>query len=298
MDYKVFLETIINRLQEQLGKDYNVQLISTPKNNRKDCMAVMVSRTSLGKIKTGKSVEMEGIYLDYMEGKTLEDCVNSLLPVFKTEETNGKRLSEVAEEVYNWEKVKGRVYPMLIGRKGNEDYLAGLLHRPFMDMEIIYYVTVDMNGENGNAKVTDSLGRHWGKTEEEIHTMAMENLDGTGYKLTGLAELVAQMGDAAAEEAMDSSMYVLLNESRCFGAAGILSEKVLQMCADRLKGDFYLLPSSVHEMIVVPVKREVSADDLKKMVTEINHEYVLPEERLCDDVFFCRYDERKIRKAA
>lgn len=83
-------------------------------------------------------------------------------------------------------------------------------------------------------------------------------------------------------------MYVLSNASKTYGAAGILSRKLVREFANGR--DMYILPSSVHETIFVPVSDEYSAAELSRMVEDINRTQVALEERLADHCYF--YDAK------
>ena len=86
-------------------------------------------------------------------------------------------------------------------------------------------------------------------------------------------------------------MYVLSNQKRVFGAAGLLYDRVLSDAGVRLEDDFYVLPSSVHEVILVPDHVAGSEKELRIMVHEVNHTQVEPEEILSESVY--HYDRKK-----
>ena len=86
-------------------------------------------------------------------------------------------------------------------------------------------------------------------------------------------------------------MYVLSNRDRVFGAAGILYDRILSSAGARLEEDFYVLPSSVHEVILVPGHVAGSEKELHAMVHEVNHTQVEPEEVLSENVY--HYDRKK-----
>lgn len=80
--------------------------------------------------------------------------------------------------------------------------------------------------------------------------------------------------------------YVMLNDNRIFGSSGMLATEILMEFANRLEADFYILPCSVHELILMPVSINVPTDYLREVVQEVNEASVLPEERLSDYVYF------------
>lgn len=93
-------------------------------------------------------------------------------------------------------------------------------------------------------------------------------------------------------------MYVLTNTERRYGAVNLLYPEILKAAAGRLNGDFYVLPSSVHECMLVPVSTGASAADLQQMVREINQVCVAPEEVLGDSVYCYERETGKLYLAA
>ena len=91
-----------------------------------------------------------------------------------------------------------------------------------------------------------------------------------------------------------SDMYVLTNESKLNGAACILYENVLYDFAQKLGADLYILPSSVHEVILLPKLSMFEKDELVNMVKEVNTEGVAADEVLSDHVYEYNRTERLI----
>ena len=81
------------------------------------------------------------------------------------------------------------------------------------------------------------------------------------------------------------------NQERIHGAGVIAYPDFMEEAAKRLGGDFYVLPSSIHEVLLVPDTPDVSAVELQKMVQSVNMEQVAPEERLSDHVY--HYDSKE-----
>lgn len=86
-------------------------------------------------------------------------------------------------------------------------------------------------------------------------------------------------------------MYVLTNASRNMGAGCILYPDMLQACAEKVGKEFYLLPSSIHEMILIPCDKVDDPKELICMVRDINHTAVFASDRLSDHIY--KYDREK-----
>ena len=86
-------------------------------------------------------------------------------------------------------------------------------------------------------------------------------------------------------------MYVASNKERIHGAGVIAYPEFMEEAAKRLGGDFYVLPSSIHEVILIPDTPDVSVLELQGIVQSVNVEQVAPEERLSDHIY--HYDSKE-----
>lgn len=103
-------------------------------------------------------------------------------------------------------------------------------------------------------------------------------------------------GDEAKEMAMQmmpdipDTMFVLTNDTKVNGAAAILNDDIRQEIAEKV-GDFYMLPSSIHETLIIPKEAGMEFKELEQMVQEVNQTQVAPGERLSDHVY--EYDVKE-----
>ena len=93
----------------------------------------------------------------------------------------------------------------------------------------------------------------------------------------------------------DMKMYVLTNPDQKLGSGLIVHDKVLRHILDTIGEDIYILPSSVHELIVIPSSVVDNEKYLTSMVHEINQTEVEPKDRLSDDVYYVNYTTMKFR---
>lgn len=72
----------------------------------------------------------------------------------------------------------------------------------------------------------------------------------------------------------------------------------MDQIGESLKGDYYILPSSTHEMLVLPDNGEMTSHELKRMVMEVNNSEVRPEEKLAGEVYHYDTKDRIFEKAS
>ena len=103
---------------------------------------------------------------------------------------------------------------------------------------------------------------------------------------SGMSEEEARKAvESMVPPATDDMLYVLSNEARLHGAAAILNKKIMDDITDKLGKDFFILPSSIHEVLIVPKNDRTDLKDLESMVRDVNASHVSPGERLSDHVY-------------
>jgi len=169
-------------------------------------------------------------------------------------------------------------------------------YQEYLDFLILYVIRVTEVGI-GSIKITKQMVKSWKVSEYEIHHQAVENLKTDGYRVRSLNSVVKEnllgITEDAEEEIEEAEpMYVLTNQIKYFGAAGIF------LCAEMFqkivgKQNFYILPSSVHELILVKDTDGYDMETLSTMVRNVNEEQVTEDERLSNHAYY--YDWRQNR---
>jgi len=116
-------------------------------------------------------------------------------------------------------------------------------------------------------------------------SIAACRLDKNGMKVPLLKNM-----DSLYEDNM-VPMFVATNSKKVNGAGVILYDGLLRTFAEKIGGDFFILPSSVHEVIFVPANGDIDARHLIQMVKEVNATEVAPDEVLSDNVYMYHADE-------
>lgn len=161
-------------------------------------------------------------------------------------------------------------------------------HREFLDLSIVYEILlVEERGMQGKIRIDNEYMEHLGITEQELYVDANANMEKSLLiKMDNM--LCESLGEEIYMELpkVPVSMYVLCNKSRMYGAIGMTDKKAMQKAAEIFGGNFIILPSSVHDLILIPdVEKPEEAERLAKMVQEINETQVLAEEVLSGHVY-------------
>lgn len=198
-----------------------------------------------------------------------------------------------SREYPEWETARNRIYPLLVSpehalyQEGKE-YLE---YSSFLDLLVFYCVRVeDKEGRISRLLMAGIQALdEWGIYRPEMESAAMTNLEKDGYWICSVQSLLQSfMGEAAFPEPL--SLYVMTNQMQGYGAAGFLMKKMISGFSDEKGRNLYILPSSLHELLIYPDFGEVSPEELSGFVKEVNRTQVHPHDRLSDHVYY--YDRQ------
>lgn len=304
MSFEEFTENILEELREKSGETLELLKKDVTRNNNVKLtgIAFMKEETDIG-----PCVYLDKFYREYesdgMEFSEIVDEVYRLILKHKDDE-----LPDFDKEGFlNWETVKRNVYAKLVNAEQNKEQLGGMPHRSFMDLAVVYYAVARDHAQEeiGMIPICNEHMEKWGQEEENLYQTALMNMRADGEADFASIETVVRRilpGITVPEEVVNASrgsdMYILTNSRKRFGAAEILDKKTLRMVADKVGDRFVVLPSSVHETIVMPPRNETEYDWLAEMVREVNDTEVDIEERLSYHVYVYGRDEEALQIVA
>ena len=191
-----------------------------------------------------------------------------------------------------------QIYATLLNRRENEDLLKTLPHRDFLDMSLIYYI--DLGPGHGLAKLSSKMMEEYGFTEDRLYDIARKNMLETGYaqckdimsSMTGTPGLDA-LSD---KEVTPDQIYVLPNTDLVNGSGLAAMPELIQQISQNIGDDVYVLPSSVHEVLICPSGYLGEKDPafLQQLVREVNGSVVEKQDQLTESIYFYDRNERTI----
>lgn len=291
MDYHEFEDFVREAFQQKYMQSAEVEIRSIWKNNG-------IQRKGLSIIPKGKKVTptiyLEEFYEEYLRGISLEGIISGIESVYLREKVS----EDIEIEYFNqYNSVKDTLRVKLINYERNKQLLDQIPYLKILDLALICYSVIETPTiQNGAITVYRSYMDMWKITEEELFTEALRNSQQHERELLiEMSEVIREFQkDLAddillpAEQEKEERMYVLTNQPKMNGAAVLWYPGVLQMCAAKLKTEFYILPSSIHEVILVPAEGN-QKQELLSMVREVNDEQVAEEEILSYHVY--KYDK-------
>ncbi|MBO4374520.1 MAG: hypothetical protein J5829_05395 [Lachnospiraceae bacterium] len=278
MEFNSFCEEVRDKVRDICGEDFNVSVRDTLKNNS----VVLKGLVIMGKeSNVAPSIYLEDFYTDYCDGKDMDDIVNDILKIYSKNRNCGDLNVNIFKD---FDEVKDKIVFKLVNYDSNLSLLSTLPHRRFLDLAVIYVVVLGETPQ-GHATVTihNEHMESWETNEEELWKLARENTPRMAEpQIMSLCDLISHMTGVETKDQVpdDAGMYVLTNSSRINGAACILYDDVVSGFAGGLGKDLYIIPSSIHEVILMPADAFADVDRMIDIIKEVNSTQVSKEEIL------------------
>lgn len=303
MDYKKFLKTIVKELKGFYGSEADVEVKDVLQNNGVHKDGLFITFTGNNK-PISPIIYLDSIFESFSDGsKTMGECIGMIAGMRK-EFTVDDSISGMAKELLSWKDVKDSIYPALISVSENKELLKNLVYTPFLDLATIYIVRLDYK-DMGNAsiKITNAMLNIYGIEKARLHMQAMANLEKDDYEMEDMMELLYKMFPEADGNELRNvpglkagNMYVLTNSKKFYGAAAILDSRLLERNLGSMTS--FILPSSIHETIFVPVSDELDADGLNEIIREVNHTQLDVSERLSNHYYIYDGNSKSVKMCA
>ena len=305
------MKTILNYndFKEQLIKDIEVKLPHYAINTSQIYKNNVMKDAIIGRYNDNDivpTIYIDDYYNDYVNNnKSYNDLLQEIISIVTScedmqnkitvEDNNFKGIiSKLKDLEYN-------VLPRLICTKTNTDMLKNLVHREFLDMSIYYVVQIKIQDGVGSIKITNDMLKSLKQdvTEEQLYKWSITNLKNDSNFAIGMNRLMYCLMCGFDTKnykgyEKDDVMIVIQNDCGICGANNILNNDILKEVADNINSDLYVLPSSIHEIIVVPTVIGLLQDELRQMVKEVNCEKVGDEDRLTDTIYLYSRNTNKV----
>lgn len=299
LSYRDFQETLMQSVSQDLNRNgtYHCELTQSQKNN------VVLSGLSIRQdgSKSAPIIYLNDYYQSYLNGKPLHQISREMVEFYQSQEIPEFDHADFAD----YGKMREKLRVRLVSKENNQAYYKQGPYRLHPIGAEILYIEVERN-ESGSmsTRVTNAIAENWGIPKTELFKTALENTQNHDQvKFLSMNEAMNEIvsGDAGEDfdvrEDFDTPMHVLSNESNQYGATVALYPDVLRQISKQLGSDYYILPSSIHELIIMRKKDcDMSEKELRSMVRDINQQIVTPEEILGSEVYEYRADVDKVKK--
>ena len=307
MSFEEFMEGIKENIHSYLPPEYADASLNFSESRKINEQYHNLTITQEGQ-KVSPSINLDELYSAYQK-------MGDLTPVME-------KIAEVAllrpdgieiEKLENYEFAKENLFIRVCNAETNKELLETVPHKTLGDLAVTYHVMVgNDNDAVGSTIVSYNLLERYGISEEQLHMDAMENsarilspslepMNKVMARMMGLGGLEVEQEpfEKAVENFnfRDESMFVLSNTRAVNGAAVIFYPEVMEQLGDNAGGNFYIIPSSVHEVILIADDGTMTRNDLEGLIKEINDNELQPKDRLSDTLYHYDSNEHRLERA-
>lgn len=292
MNYQEFLNAVVDCVKEIVGKEAEVFIHRVTKLNGVvlDGVVIMKKDTNFS-----PTIYLNEYYAIYLSGCEVEEIAQKIYKLYM-ENCGVMRIS--SDFFTDFEKIKDKIAFRLISYERNSELLEKIPHRRFLNLAIVYFAVID-NVDNARGIVTiyNNHLEYWNVDEELLYCLAAKNTPRLyPAQVKPMNQVVSDMILREEEQDMDLDslitqfdsvneqfpMYVLTNIYKSYGASCMLYEGLLEQFTAHIEADVYIIPSSVHELILIPVDGEITREGLDDMIRSINRTELSTDEVLSD----------------
>jgi hypothetical protein len=310
MDYMDFKEQVKEQICDFLPMEFEgatVSINEVTKNNNTviDGLVIMADN-----VKIPPTIDLNQYYEDFANGRDMDEILTRIADIYLGSYIDN---SMDMSQLVDIENVRDKITCKLVNEEANQQYLQDKPYTKIDDLAAVYQIVLSrFDGGTASITINDRLAGLYGMDNEDLHKIAMDNIEALNpHVIKNMNDIVVEMfakdiaenegidmeearnmamAMISSDELEDNTMLVITNESRVDGASVILNDDVRQEIAEVIGGDYFVLPSSIHEVIVIPKLDGVDYRELEGMVQSINSGEVKPEERLSDHVY--EYDSK------
>ncbi len=297
MTYEYFRDTLMNCVREKTETTETtgeVCLHRVPKNNGVVLDSLVIRRENQ---RITPSISINQFYESYLGGTSIESIADTIIHESTIHSVSESCISQIP---FQFEDLKDQIFLKLVNTAMNQDLLRDIPHTEFLDLSCIFFYRLpEFEIENATVMIKNDDLKRWNITSDDLWDIAyMNTMKRDAFELKPIQSMIQEMCPDAFEEGEElapSGMYILTNKSRTYGSVGMLSTSLFQEIADLFHENLLILPSSVHELIVLPDNGMFNKSDLNATIREVNQNEVDPTEVLSDHYYyFDRYKGRII----
>lgn len=289
MTYETFKKVIMERLSYDIADPKQISLQTHYKNNgcSLDGLVILENGNNIA-----PTLYLNRYYDLYRDGNSFQKVYEKLLEYY---EANKSDVGIDVSFYTDFGNIQSKIAMKLIHYEKNRDFLKQVPHIRFLDLALIFYCFMPIDPSAGNATIPiyNSHLDLWDISLDTLFQLARENsLRILPPELNDLNSLLEDYMPAQVYSSIVHTddplypMFVLTNSEGLFGASCMLYDQLIHSYAERFQSDFYILPSSIHEVILVPAFKNELMDLFSEMVREVNQSQVAAEEILSDHAYY------------
>lgn len=294
MDFLHFLQKVQVEIEAKIGAGYHIDILEIPQNNGVAITGLRIKNEIEG---INPVIHMESYFEWFQQGMTIDDIVVDIINAVRG---NGAEKWFSTSQLFDFNQMKERIILRVINTETNRHMLDTVPNKSWLDLSVVYYLLLGSDTEGQmTTLISNQIAKEWGVETNDLYDIARENTKRLlPVNIRNLSEIILEilserLGADFDGEQMEMfcgsntmPMYVLSNSTGLYGAGGMLPEFGIEDFAKELGKDLVVLPSSVHEVILVPVEEGLVLRELSTVVKSINQTQVAAKDQLSDSIYY------------
>lgn len=305
MEFTSFKTLVKDEIERRAGKAYSVRLNDVMKNNGVVLCGLTVMQDDSN---ISPTIYLNNYYEAYENGQaTLGMVINDVMDVYNKNKVNRKLDMRY---FLNYESVMGRIAFKLINTQKNKELLKDIPHMEFLDLSIVFqFLISDETIGAASILIHNAHAKLWGVDERELYKRAMQNTPKLlQYEIKNMRDVIGEILHSETDPYHEDDyngymeelggcipMYVLSNKNRTDGAACMLYPNLIGDFAKAMRSDLYIIPSSIHELLLLPAGDDDESGYIRDIIREVNETQLLEEEILSDSLYIYDSTSKEIK---
>ena len=298
MNKNEFIKRVVDELETRLGNKAEIQVNQVLKNNGITYNGIIIKE---GNTNVYPNIYIDDIYNSYEEKENynISQACDTILKIHK----NSSLGAQIEKDFFtNFDDIRDNIVMKLINYDKNKKYLENHVHKRIYDLAIVfYYIFETKDARQASIFIQNKYCKIWNIDVEELYEVAYNNtFNKFPVYIESMEDKIASVINMDADELFGKGgedgnildadakgmMYVIGNSNDVNGAISFLANEKLDEFSSEIDSSFYILPSSIHELILVPSETNLDASHYLELVRSTNKECLDDEDFLSDNVYF------------
>ena len=313
MNFEEFINTIKDTIKDYLPEDYRDAEVNILENRKLNTNYTGLTVTREGDT-LAPTINLNNLFDSY--SKHPEHSITAVMQEVASVIQHTPETFDIGR-IMDYDRVKKNLFMRLSAAEKNADVLEHAPHIRKEDLAITFHIMLDQSDKGtATTMINDNMMEAYGIDLDQLYQDALLNspvicpaqIENMGEALSRMMiedmksagappEVIQEMEKDLKESNKDNPMTIITNDRLVDGASAIFYPGVMDLVGERMQGDYFILPSSVHETLVVPDDGRVSLQELTDMVKEVNMTQVNPEDQLTDQVYHYDIADHVFEKA-
>ena len=307
LDYQEFKDTVLDSIRDHLPEEYKDASINVGESRK-----INESYDGITVLKEGQhiapAINLNHLFGDYQKHGDMDRIFDAISEIV-TRRPEGMDLNALE----SYEAAKENLFIRVSNAETNKDLLEQVPHETVGDLAVTYHIMIGRDDEGfGSTMITNELLDKYGISVEQLKADALENsakilspsiesMNNVMARMMGMQNLAFE--SVPFEQAVEDfnfneeGMFVLTNTNALNGAAVMFYPEVLEQLGDHAGVDLFIIPSSVHETIILPDDGVMQRPELESVIRDINANEVSPKDRLSDSLYHYDSQEHRLERA-